>query len=80
MEVFLIVLSVVCYLLVCFYLSSKEQGPNYLKILSGIILLLLVWVGGADAPFGPKLILTAIAFSVFWKGYLSLRKKKRVTL
>jgi hypothetical protein len=80
MDTFFIILFVVCYLALCFYLSRRYHGSNYLKILSAIALLLLVWVGGVDAFLGPKLILSAIAFTAFWKGYLSLTKKKRVTL
>ena len=80
MEIFLIVLSVVCFLLLCFYLSSREQGENYMKVLAGIALLILAWIGTADTPFGPKLILTGLAYSSIRKGYLALKKNKGLTL
>jgi predicted ABC-type exoprotein transport system permease subunit len=77
MEVLLIMLSVVCYLILCFNLSSIEQREFYLRVLSGIVLLILVWVGGGDAPFGPKLFLTFLALSGIWKGYISFKKTKK---
>ena len=51
-----------------------------MKVLAGIALLILAWVGTADTPFGPKLILTRLAYSSILKGYLALKKEQRLTL
>lgn len=80
MEVLLIVLSVVCYLILGFHLNSMEQREFYLRVLPGIVLLILAWIGGADAAFGPKLGLTFLALSGIWKGYISLKKTKKAIL
>jgi hypothetical protein len=59
------------------FLLNRVKAPmaHYVKIFSVIALLILVWVGGDDAPFGPKLILTTIACSSLWNGYLSLKRR-----
>ena len=75
-----IILLGICALTIQFFLFRiKEPRAHYIKILSGIALLLLVWIDNGDAPFGPKLILTAIAYSGIWKEYLSLKKNKDYT-
>jgi hypothetical protein len=70
----------ICALTIQFFLFRiKEPAAHYVKILAGIGLLLLVWIDNSNAPFGPKLILTSIAFSIIWKEYLSLKKNKQVS-
>jgi hypothetical protein len=46
-----------------------------MKILSGVALLLLVWVFGIDAPFGPKILLTVIACTTIWREYSFLNNQ-----
>ena len=78
-DTFFIILIGICFLTIQFFLAQiKDTGAHYGKIFSGIALLLLVWIDTSEAPFGPKLILTAIAFSAIWKGYLSLKKSKKI--
>jgi hypothetical protein len=76
MDLFFIILFVVTYLLLGVYLiRTKQHGGHYIKILSGIALLILAWgLGPTNAFFGPKLILTALALTTFWKEYLYFRK------
>jgi hypothetical protein len=70
----------ICALIIQFFLFKiKEPVAHFVKILAGIGLLLLVWTDDGDAPFGPKLCLTFIAFSIIWKAYLSLKKSKQVS-
>jgi hypothetical protein len=76
MEVFLIILFGILLLIPQFFLSRlKGTRSHYMKILSGVALLLLVWVFGIDAPFGPKILLTAIACTTIWRGYFSLNNQ-----
>ena len=44
-----------------------------MKLFAGVDLLGLVWVGRADAAFGPKLMLTALASSSIWTGYTAIK-------
>jgi hypothetical protein len=76
MEVFLIILFVIL-LLISQSLLSRFKGTqsHYMKILSGVALLLLIWIFGIDAPFGPKILLTAIACTSIWRGYFSLNNQ-----
>jgi hypothetical protein len=76
MEVFLIILFVIL-LLISQSLLSRFKGTQsyYMKILSGVALLLLVWIFGMDAPFGPKILLTAIACTSIWRGFFSLNNQ-----
>ena len=75
-EVFLIILFGIL-LLTIQSLLSRFKGPqsHYIKILSGVALLVLIWVFGTDAPFGPKILLTAIACTSIWRGYFSLNNQ-----
>lgn len=79
-DIFFIILFGICFLLLCFYLAYKEQGENYMKLLAGVALLSLVWIGGANDAFGPKLMLTGLAISAIYKGYTLLKKNRKVTL
>ena len=75
-DIFFIILFVVFFLLLSFYLAFKEKGEDYMKLFAGVALLGLVWVGRADAAFGPKLMLTALASSSIWTGYTAIRTGK----
>ncbi len=81
MEIFFIILLGIALLTLQFFLTRiKTPKSRYVKIISAIALLILVWIGGTDASFGPKLILSTIAFTRLWKEYLSYKKNKQVSL
>ena len=76
MEVFLIILFVILLLISQSPLSRfKGTQSHYMKILPEVDLLLLAWVFGIDAPFGPKILLTAIACTSIWRGFFSLNNQ-----
>jgi hypothetical protein len=76
MRVFLIILFVILLLIPQFFLSKfKGTQSHYIKILSGVALLVLIWVFGTDAPFGPKILLTTIACTTIWKEYSFLNNQ-----
>ena len=76
MEVFILILFGILLLIIQSRLSRfKGTRSQHMKILSGVALLLLVWVFGIDAPFGPKILLTTIACTTIWKEYSFLNNQ-----
>ena len=71
---FIALLGVIALTIQSFLFKIKEPAAHYAKMLAAILLLLLVWIGNEENPFGPKLILTSFAFSILWKEYFSLKK------
>jgi hypothetical protein len=68
--------TVVMTLLFAQFLINRIKKPlsHYLKIISAIALLILVWVFGDEAKLPVKVILTTIMLTVLYKEYLSIKK------
>ena len=49
--------------------------PLYVKTLSAIGLLLLIWVGGQNAPMGPRLVITALALTTLCEAYVAWKSR-----
>jgi hypothetical protein len=76
LEIFFVILLAILLLISQSFLRRfKGTQSHYIKILSGVTLLLLVWIFGMDAPFGPKILLNAIACTSIWRGYFSLNNQ-----
>lgn len=69
-----LVIVVICVRLLITRL--KRPLSNYARIISSICLLILVWFFGKESSVGPKLILSGLALTTFWREYFSLKKSQ----
>ena len=74
-EAILLFMVITLLVLPAFFIkSAKKSLMSYIKIASVFILLLLIWLFDNEGKLSVKVILSALAITVLYREYLSLKK------
>ena len=74
-EVIIIAVVIVLLLFPQFLIKRiKKPLSVYIKIVSAIAFLVLIWFFGDDGKWAVKVILSAVMLTVLYKEYLSIKK------